>query len=263
MNTKILDSSAPALPETTVAAPGPVTGAIIPAKSASPESMVDRINGLYRLVNEHVRTSVETGLELGRTLCECRQSIGHGNGQTWIATNLTFSYKTARRYERLWSRRDDVAKLIEKGHVSLLESTSLTAVYRHLEIITRQEEEKEESIQDRDRDEPVHDALPLDAPGCDNAEKVERESVDAEPGEEEAEGPDSQLSTTQESPTPEPPPEDENPVDSQKIPEANIERLAYKIWKGAIHYAPSQELDVARSLLKLILRKFPELKGAK
>ena len=240
----------------------PANEAIIPAKSASPESMVDRINGLYRLVNQHVRTSVETGLELGRTLCECRQSVGHGDWQTWIATNLTFSYKTARRYERLWSRRDDVAQLIQKGHVSLLESTSLTAVYRHLEIITRQEEEKEESIQDRDRDEPVHDALPLDAPGCDNAEEVEGESVEAASEEEDPEGPNSQLSTKEESPQPEPP-EPGKPADSQKIPEANIERLADQIWKGAIHYAPSQELDVARTLLKLILRKFPELKGAK
>jgi Protein of unknown function (DUF3102) len=130
------------------AAPAPeATEAIIPDKSASPESMVDRINGLYRLVNHHVRTSVETGLELGQVLCECRQSIGHGDWQTWIATNLTFSYRTARRYEQLWSRRDDVAKFIENGHVSLLESTSLTAVYRHLEMITSQEEKEVQKAQ--------------------------------------------------------------------------------------------------------------------
>jgi len=242
----------------------PATEAIIPAKSASPESMIDRINGLYRLVNQHVRTSVETGLELGRTLCECRQSIGHGDWQTWIATNLTFSYKTARRYERLWSRRDDVAKLIEKGHVSLLESTSLTAVYRHLEIITSQEENEEQSggFNLDDRDEPLHDVKPLDAPGGDNAEEVEGESgVEEEQDKEEPEGSDSQISTKPEQP--EPTPEPGEPADSQKIPEANINRLVDQIWKGAIHYAPSQELDVARSLLKLILRKFPELKESK
>jgi hypothetical protein len=54
---------------------------------------------------------------------------------------------------------------------------------------------------------------------------------------------------------------DDPATERTDIPDANLVRLAEKILEAALHYAPGQEVDVARSLLRMIFRKFPELRG--
>ena len=217
-------------------------------------SAVQEINDLHREITQSAMSSLGKAIRIGHLLSEEKSALKHGEWLPWLKANVSFSERMGQRYMLVFRRREELTTLLAK--YDTMSFFSLSDALRLLE------DKYEKQSGEFNLDEP--DVLPLDSPEGDNVGDGEGERGEAEPDEEEAEGLDSQLSTTQESPQPEPPEQESGkPDDSQKIPESNIERLADQIWKGAIHYAPAQELDVARSLLKLILRKFPELKGDK
>jgi Protein of unknown function (DUF3102) len=110
------------------------------------ESAVEKINDLHESVNHQVKTTIEIALQLGEMLEDCRKSIGDGGWQKWIKDNLTFSYKTAFRYLALWKARDPVAEISKKDTVSLLEDSGLTAVYRELDVLSRNNEVDREEV---------------------------------------------------------------------------------------------------------------------
>ena len=61
--------------------------------------------------------AVQKAIRVGEILCELEVLVGHGNWRTWLADNLSFSYRTAARYLRFYLHRDKLteAKTVEEA----------------------------------------------------------------------------------------------------------------------------------------------------
>ena len=69
---------------------------------------IDRARQIIALreeVAQHLRTSLEKAIEIGRLLAEQKAALAHGKFGPWVTENLPFSTRTARNYMRVYNER--------------------------------------------------------------------------------------------------------------------------------------------------------------
>jgi len=70
------------------------------------ESRVQQIVTLHQEIAGHLKLSLEKAIRIGELLTEQKGSLKHGEFTPWVAANLPFTDRTARRYMKLYTERD-------------------------------------------------------------------------------------------------------------------------------------------------------------
>jgi hypothetical protein len=65
------------------------------------DSLAHEINRRHQLADAAYRTSVEYALGVGRLLAEAKGRMPYGAWLPWLASNVSFSVRTAQRYVQL------------------------------------------------------------------------------------------------------------------------------------------------------------------
>ena len=71
------------------------------------KSKVAEINSLHKNVFEAFHLGLDGAIRIGELLIECKKEVGHGGWMQWMTDNLTFSYRTAGNYMRLYAERSN------------------------------------------------------------------------------------------------------------------------------------------------------------
>jgi hypothetical protein len=95
---------------------------------------VQQINKFHDLAIDAARVSLSHAIQAGRLLCEVKSKLAHGEWESWVATNLSLSEATARRYMRLArhevelrdARRESPALTIDDALKVLAEPKAVT-----------------------------------------------------------------------------------------------------------------------------------------
>jgi hypothetical protein len=86
-------------------------------------TLAGQINRLHREICAAARTTIEKAIRIGELLTKQKDSLNHGEWLPWLAANVEFSDRTARRYVGIFDRQDEL----------ILDSVSdLTTAYRAL-----------------------------------------------------------------------------------------------------------------------------------
>jgi len=75
-----------------------------PTPPPRPLNRVEEINLLHSQIESAVRITVEKIVRLGRLLTEVKSGLPHGHWLPWLAANVHFCDRTARRYMRAWDK---------------------------------------------------------------------------------------------------------------------------------------------------------------
>jgi hypothetical protein len=70
------------------------------------DSLAHEINRQQQLADDHFRTSVQHGLNVGRLLLQAKDGVRRGEWLTWLASNTSLSERTAQGYMQLVRRHD-------------------------------------------------------------------------------------------------------------------------------------------------------------
>ncbi len=68
----------------------------------------DRINQLHAGISAALKNTLADAMEIGRLLAEVKASMPHGSFTAWLADNVQFTDRTARRYLSLHENRDRI-----------------------------------------------------------------------------------------------------------------------------------------------------------
>ena len=104
-----------------------------------------RINKLHSEIGAALRLSLQHAIEIGGILADAKLQIGHGEFGRWLADNVEFSDRTARRYMLLFEKRDR----LKSDTVS-----DLKTAYGLLEAHSEPDLEARETVSDTELEDP-------------------------------------------------------------------------------------------------------------
>ena len=68
----------------------------------------DRIRALHAEAQQCARTAVDRAIEAGRLLTDAKVSMAHGEFQPWVIAKCGLNLRTARRYMRAYTHRNEL-----------------------------------------------------------------------------------------------------------------------------------------------------------
>lgn len=90
-----------------------------PAHGITLADLAGRANILHAQITSALRTSLDAAIEIGGLLLDAKAQTGHGAFGRWLADNVKFSDRTARRYMTVFDNRE---RLLKSDSVSDLSS---------------------------------------------------------------------------------------------------------------------------------------------
>jgi hypothetical protein len=89
----------------------------------------EEINQLHSDICTCAQQSVDAAIRIGELLTERRSAAKHGEWLPWLQMNIQFSHDTARNYQRIYKRRDElrnVRNLSEAYRIALPKTKKAT-----------------------------------------------------------------------------------------------------------------------------------------
>jgi hypothetical protein len=82
----------------------------IAARLDEANQLVPSIKAAHQAVLEALESGLEHAIQAGEHLAAAKKLVGHGGWAEWVEENCEFSYRTARSYLRVYTRRDQLPK---------------------------------------------------------------------------------------------------------------------------------------------------------
>jgi len=79
-------------------------------------TQIDRLNELHGEIHRDAQSLLEKVIEAGQILTEVKGSLPHGDFTQWVNDKVVFSMRTAQRYMKIYSHREE----LKNDSVSLL-----------------------------------------------------------------------------------------------------------------------------------------------
>ena len=99
---------------------------IIPKPRGEFDDWVKEVNALHDEISRLSVTSANRAIEIGKIIFQLRGRISRPQWRKWVEANLTFSYRSAKRYLRLFCNRDVILradiKTVEQAERFLLKA---------------------------------------------------------------------------------------------------------------------------------------------
>jgi hypothetical protein len=82
----------------------------IAARLDEAKQLVPSIKTAHQAVLEALESGLEHAIQAGGHLAAAKKLVGHGGWAEWVEEHCAFSYRTARSYLRVYTRRDQLPK---------------------------------------------------------------------------------------------------------------------------------------------------------
>jgi hypothetical protein len=191
---------------------------------------------------------VQKAIQIGKILIEAKKECGYGNWIPWVKTNLNFGEEQARRYMRCLDNR---AKLENPNPTSKLDLTiedlarvSATPSKEEIADEERERAKLDEKIEILEREKEIVTArLNLDTDD-DFSDQLQGKTEEEQREESEA-----RMQQAR-----------DNFVLRQQLSEKEIAKYALEYFDHLyIHFNTFEKLRLARTIIKLLLKRYPQL----
>jgi len=92
-------------------------------------AQIDRLNELHGEITRDAQALLNKAIEAGQILIEVKESLPHGDFTQWVNDNVVFSIRTAQRYMKIYSHREelknDSVSLLNDAH-KMLSASAMT-----------------------------------------------------------------------------------------------------------------------------------------
>jgi hypothetical protein len=83
---------------------------IIPKPRGEFDDLVKEVNALHDEISKLSITSANRAIEIGKVIFQLRGRIPRPQWRKWVEANLTFSYRSAKRYLRIFCNRSTILR---------------------------------------------------------------------------------------------------------------------------------------------------------